>query len=133
VATVDTKTTSSARSMRWVRRRRALRGFVTTYRKSTMGMIGLAIMIIFIGMALFGPLLVDKARLSVSTPPGTPFQPPSAEFPLGTDNWGRSVLDLIIRCWRLIRSTRMATSITHLVIFVPRERAGGLPTSRPLR
>jgi hypothetical protein len=33
---------------------------------------------------------------------------------------GASVLDLIIRCWRPQGRTRMATSITHLVIFVPR-------------
>ncbi len=59
-------------------------------------MIGLVIMIVFIAMALLGPLLVDAARLSVSDPPGRPFQPPSGQFWLGTDNWGRSVLDLII-------------------------------------
>ena len=116
MATVDAKTTSSARSMRWVRRRRALRGFVTTYRKSTMGMIGLAIMIIFIGMALFGPLLVDEARLSVSTPPGTPFQPPSAEFPLGTDNWGRSVLDLIIYGARISLLVGFAATVFTMLL-----------------
>ena len=29
-------------------------------------------------------------------PPGQPLQPPSLEFPLGTDDFGRSVLDLVI-------------------------------------
>jgi peptide/nickel transport system permease protein len=88
--------TSSARSLRWARRRQALRAFVHTYRQSTMGMIGLVIMVLFIAMAILGPLLVDHARLSVSHPPGKSFQPPSPQFWLGTDNWGRSVLDLVI-------------------------------------
>lgn len=90
------KVTSSARSLRWARRRQALKAFVHTYRQSTMGMIGLVIMVLFIAMAILGPLLVDHARLSVSHPPGLPFQAPSSQFWLGTDNWGRSVLDLII-------------------------------------
>ena len=87
---------SSARSLRRTRRRRALRDFWRTYRRSALGMVGLVLMLVFIGMAIFAPLLVDAEGLSVSSPPGRPFQPPSGEFWLGTDNWGRSVLDLII-------------------------------------
>ena len=37
-----------------------------------------------------------RERDQRADPPGEPFQPPSLEFPLGTDNFGRSVLDLVI-------------------------------------
>jgi peptide/nickel transport system permease protein len=84
------------RAIRWARRRRALSGFWRTYRQSRMGMVGLVVMILFILVALAAPLLADKAGLNVSTPPGTPFESPSAQFPLGTDDFGRSVLDLVI-------------------------------------
>ena len=112
----DIKVKSTARSLRWVRRRRALRSFVDTYRRSTMGMIGLVIMILFIAMALFGPLLVDHSRLSVSSPPGRPFQPPSAQFWLGTDNWGRSVLDLIVYGARISLLVGFAATVFTMLL-----------------
>ncbi len=59
-------------------------------------MVGLMIMLAFILIALAAPLLVSPEDLSVSTPRGLPFEPPSREFWLGTDNFGRSVLDLVI-------------------------------------
>ena len=112
----EVKTRDTARSLRWTRRRRALRQFVDTYRKSTMGMIGLVIMILFIAMALFGPLLVDHSRLSVSSPPGRPFQPPSAQFWFGTDNWGRSVLDLIIYGSRISLLVGFAATVFTMLL-----------------
>ena len=57
-------------------------------------MIGLFLLIAFILLALAAPLLVSPEDLSVGTAPGEPFQPPSLEFPLGTDDFGRSVFDL---------------------------------------
>jgi peptide/nickel transport system permease protein len=86
----------SPRAIAWARRRRALSGFWRTYRQSRMGMVGLVIMALFILVALAAPLLADKTGLNVSTPPGTPFESPSGQFPLGTDDFGRSVLDLVI-------------------------------------
>ena len=95
-ATPSAPVLRSAKSLRWERRRRALKDFWSRYRRSSIGVVGLIVMVLFIAMAIFAPLIVDADRLSVSSPPGQPFQPPSREFWLGTDNWGRSVLDLII-------------------------------------
>jgi peptide/nickel transport system permease protein len=118
VAATDSKvkTPDTARSLRWVRRKRALKQFADTYRKSTMGMIGLVIMILFIAMAIFGPMLIDPSRLSVSNPPGLPFQPPSAEFWLGTDNWGRSVLDLVIYGSRISLTVGFAATVFTMLL-----------------
>ena len=115
-ADANVKVPRSARSVRWTRRRRAFRGFATTYRKSTMGMVGLVIMIVFVLMAILGPMLIDPARISVSSPPGLPHQPPSAEFWLGTDNWGRSVLDLIIYGSRISLTVGFVATIFTMLL-----------------
>jgi peptide/nickel transport system permease protein len=81
-----------------------------------MGMVGLVIMLAFIGIALAAPLLVPAEDLSVSTPPGLPFQPPSREFWLGTDNFGRSVLDLVIYGSRISLLVGFAATVVTMVI-----------------
>jgi peptide/nickel transport system permease protein len=62
-----------------------------------MGVAGLTILVVFVLMAVFADVLAPEARLSVTNAPGTPLEPPSARFWLGTDEFGRSVLDLVIQ------------------------------------
>ena len=55
-------------------------------------------------MAVFAPLLVPESELDVTKATGTRSRRPRAEFPLGTDESGRSVLALTsgargCRCW----------------------------------
>ena len=47
-------------------------------------------------MAIFAPLLADKSGLDVTQVDGPILAPPSWEYPLGTDDLGRSVLTLVI-------------------------------------
>jgi peptide/nickel transport system permease protein len=107
---------SDPRKIRWARRRRALIGFWRVYRKSRMGMVGLVLLLFFILLALTAPLLVAPEDLSVSSPPGEPFQPPSAEFPLGTDDFGRSVLDLVIWGSRISLLVGFAATVMTMVV-----------------
>jgi peptide/nickel transport system permease protein len=86
----------SPRRIGWLRRKRALVAFWRTFRRSKMGIAGLVLMVLFILMATFGPMFVSKTELSVAFAPGKPFQSPNWQYPLGTDNFGRSVLDLMI-------------------------------------
>jgi peptide/nickel transport system permease protein len=65
--------------------------------RNKMGVAGLAILTVFVLLAVFADVLVPEAKLSVTSAPGTPLQPPSAQFWLGTDEHGRSVLDLVIQ------------------------------------
>jgi peptide/nickel transport system permease protein len=65
--------------------------------RNKMGVAGLAILTVFVLLAIFADVLVPEAKLSVTNAPGTPLQPPSAQFWLGTDEHGRSVLDLVIQ------------------------------------
>jgi peptide/nickel transport system permease protein len=62
-----------------------------------MGVAGLTILTVFVVLALFADVLAPEARLTVTNAPGAPLQPPSARFWLGTDELGRSVLDLVIQ------------------------------------
>jgi len=81
-----------------------------------MGMVGLVIMILFVGIALAAPLIVSPEDLSVSTPVGLPFEPPSREFWLGTDNFGRSVLDLVIYGSRISLLVGFAATAVTMII-----------------
>jgi len=88
--------TASPRQLTWARRRRAVASFWKEYRRNRAGLFGLAVLALFVLSALLVPFLVGEDALSVTRPPGEPLQPPSAEFLLGTDRSGRSVLDLVL-------------------------------------
>jgi peptide/nickel transport system permease protein len=105
----------SPRAIRWARRRRALSGFWRTYRGSKMGMVGLVLMVIFIVVSLAAPLLVSHANLDVSTPSGQPFEPPG-RFLLGTDDFGRSVLDLVIYGSRISLLVGFAATAVTMIV-----------------
>ena len=87
----------SPRRIRWARRKKAFLGAWGVYRKSALGMIGLAILILFILMAVFADAIVPSERLSSAVVAGPPLASPREGFPLGTDELGRSVLDLVVQ------------------------------------
>ncbi|MGA9162167.1 MAG: ABC transporter permease [Actinomycetota bacterium] len=85
------------RALAWTRRRLSAKRVWVTYRQSMLGMIGLAVLIFFIAVAVFAPLIANKAGLDPTCPcTGEPLQPPSLHFPFGTDNFGRSVFTLTV-------------------------------------
>jgi peptide/nickel transport system permease protein len=88
-----------ARSRRvspWSRRRSTLAGHWATFRSSRRGMTGLAILTFFIAIAIASPLLVSPEDLDPALATLPPHMPPSTQAWMGTDNFGRSVLDLLI-------------------------------------
>src|SRR5262245_61699169 len=78
------------------RRRAARSRFWATYRRSTSGIVGLVMLLLFIAMAVFAPVLADRSGLDVTQVNGPILAPPSWQYPLGTDDTGRSVLTLVI-------------------------------------
>lgn len=113
------------RKIRWTRRRRAVAGFWRVYRSSRMGMVGLILLGFFILMALTAPLIVSPQDIGVIDPPGEPFQPPSLEFPLGTDDFGRSVLDLVIWGSRISLLVGFAATVMTMTVGAAVGIAGG--------
>ena len=59
-------------------------------------MIGLGILVAVTALALAAPLFIHPSDLAVVNAPGPSLAPPSAQYPLGTDQAGRSVLTLLI-------------------------------------
>jgi peptide/nickel transport system permease protein len=111
--------------IKWARRRRAFVGFWRVFRRSRMGVVGLILLGLFILMALAAPLIVAPEDLKVATAPGEPLQPPSLEFPLGTDDFGRSVLDLVIYGSRISLLVGFAATVMTMTVGAAVGIAGG--------
>src|SRR5205085_10681287 len=82
-----------ARSRRKLARRRVWK----LYRQNKMGMAGLIILVFFLIVAVFAPLITNGCSLNPTCPlTGAPLKPPSLAYPFwfGTDNFGRPVLAL---------------------------------------
>lgn len=105
-------TARRSRSVVWQRRRIAAGRMWATYRRSAMGMAGLVILVIFALVAVFAPVLVDSSALDVTKVDGPILGAPSTEYPLGTDDVGRSVLALVV--W----GSRVSLLIGLLAAFV---------------
>jgi peptide/nickel transport system permease protein len=106
----------SARSIVWARRRAATGRFTARFRRNRGGMLGLALLVFFVLMALFAPVIFPKTLLDVTQATGQPYQPPSLEFPLGTDDSGRSVLALVVWGARISLLVGLAATVLSMVI-----------------
>src|SRR5438093_8688401 len=84
----------SARSISRTRRKEAALRTWRQYRKNKMGMAGLGILVFFILVAIFAPLLASRCDLSPTCANGPILAPPSLQYPFGPDDLGRSVLSL---------------------------------------
>jgi peptide/nickel transport system permease protein len=73
-----------------------LRRFARAFAAMPSGMAGLAVLVLVSALALAAPLFIHPSDLSVISATGASLAPPSAHFPLGTDQAGRSVLLLLI-------------------------------------
>ncbi|WP_329123701.1 ABC transporter permease [Streptomyces sp. NBC_01465] len=86
----------ASKSLAWTRRRASVARFWTTYRAHKAGLIGLSGLALIALVAIFAPLLVGSDVQSVTSAPGGALESPSGEFLLGTDQFGRSLLGLLI-------------------------------------
>lgn len=83
-------------SLTWTRRRESAARFWRHYRRQKAGLYGLGALAVIAVVALAAPLLVGGDVQSVTNAPGRALESPSAEFPLGTDQFGRSLLGLLV-------------------------------------
>jgi peptide/nickel transport system permease protein len=87
-----------------------------TYRRNAQGMVGLVVLSIFVLLAIFGPALVDEKQLDAATADGPIFASPSREYLLGTDNFGRPVLGLVIMGTRISLLVGLTATVGAMVI-----------------
>ena len=104
------------RSVVWARRRLSARRFWEIYRRSKMGIAGLAILVGFVLVALLAPLLIGREALDVTKADGLPTSPPSFDYPMGTDNSGRSVLALVVWGARVSLSVGILAAVVSMVV-----------------
>lgn len=91
-----TAQTTGPRALTWARRRRALAAFWRSYRAHRSGVVGLVLLVLIGVLALAAPLVVGADSRSVTEAPGKPLESPSGSFPLGTDQFGRNLVALLV-------------------------------------
>ncbi|GAB3662095.1 ABC transporter permease [Glycomyces tarimensis] len=106
----------SGRTLAWARRRQAAARVWRDYRSQRSGMVGLVLLGIIVLLAVTAPLLIDESQLSVTQATGGRMEPPSAEFPLGTDEVGRSLLALTLWGARLSLLMGLTATVVAIVI-----------------
>jgi peptide/nickel transport system permease protein len=111
-----TAPTLSARAIVRARKRAARRRFLAEYRRETAGLVGLAILVAFIAMALLAPLLFSSDQLEVTNATGGVLEPPSSTYWLGTDETGRSVLALVVWGARISLLVGFAATVISMAI-----------------
>ncbi len=116
MAATETLVPRTAREVARARRRIARQRFFETFKKSKMGVAGLAILVIFFAVAIFAPLLTPASSLDVTKATGPILAPPSWAYPLGTDDLGRSVLDLVIWGSRISLLVGLTAAVVSMVV-----------------
>ena len=108
--------TVSVRSISWARRRASFAASWALFRRNKQAMAGFSILVLAAVVALLSPVLVSPESIDPATAPGTPNQPPSAGYPLGTDGFGRSVLSLVIVGTRVSLLVGLTATIGAMVL-----------------
>jgi peptide/nickel transport system permease protein len=112
-------TPGTALTARQIARRRRMDSARRTWRDfrgHRAGLVGLGILTVFALVAVFAPLLADVEGTRVTQATGEVLAPPSAEFPLGTDDSGRSVLTLLIWGTRISLFVGLLATAISMVI-----------------
>lgn len=94
---------------------RGIRAVLGSLLRRRNGFAGLAILVVFTLLSAVPDLLVGPLQTAV-TATGGDFEPPSAAFPFGTDDLGRSILNLTVHATRISMVIGLlATLVTVLV------------------
>ncbi|MFE6161728.1 ABC transporter permease [Streptomyces sp. NPDC056486] len=106
----------SARALARARRRHSAARFWREYRTHRAGLFGLAALVLITLIAVFAPLLVGSDAQSVTDAPGKPMESPSGEFPLGTDQFGRDLLGLLVYGARMSLTVGLLAAVLSVTI-----------------
>ncbi|MGH3509211.1 MAG: ABC transporter permease [Nocardioidaceae bacterium] len=112
-------TTVPTVSARRLARQRRLASYRRTWKAFTThrgGVAGLAILVVFVAVALAAPLLASSKGLDVTLANGPVLGPPSSHYLLGTDENGRSVLTLLIWGSRISLFVGLSATLISMVI-----------------
>ncbi|GGO68631.1 ABC transporter permease [Nonomuraea cavernae] len=82
-------------SVAWTRRRLAFGRFWDGFRHERAGVIGLAVLVAAVVLALAAPLFIGESVTNVVKGTGDRMAAPSLDYPFGTDESGRSILLMV--------------------------------------
>ncbi|OZM72876.1 ABC transporter permease [Amycolatopsis antarctica] len=132
-----TEQASDARAIVWQRRRASARAMWKEFATKKGGLFGLGLLLLVVVLALLAPLITDESGLDVTRATGSPLEPPSPEFLLGTDVDGRSVLLMTFWGARISLLVGFAATVLSVVIGtlvgVTAAHFGGLTSATLLR
>ena len=106
----------SARQVAWRRRRASAGRTWAEFRRHRTGVLGLVVLIFFALVAIFAPVLADPDGLSRINATGPVLAPPSSAYWLGTDEYGRSVLTLLIWGARVSLLVGLMATVISMVL-----------------
>ena len=113
---IEQPRTLSARAVVRARKRAARARFLAEFRRETAGVVGLAVLVVFIALALLAPLLFSSDELKVTEATGGNLQGPNSTYWLGTDETGRSVLALLVWGTRVSLLVGFAATVISMAI-----------------
>jgi peptide/nickel transport system permease protein len=106
----------SPRALAWTRRRHSAARFWREYRTHRAGLFGLAALVVIALIAVFAPLIAGTDAQNVTDAPGKPMESPSGEFPLGTDQFGRDLLGLLVWGARISLTIGLLAAVLSVAI-----------------
>src|SRR5262249_36225670 len=116
MTSVDTTSEVSGSALARRRRSAAFRRNWRLFRSHRSGMFGLGLLVFFIAVAVFAPVLADPDGLDITKATGPVLQPPSSEYWLGTDDSGRSILTELIWGARVSLFVGLLATLISMVI-----------------
>ncbi len=109
-------TAETPRQIAWARRRASLAGSWREFAGQRGALAGLVLLGATVLVALLLPLVSDESGLDVTKATGQPLSPPSGEFWLGTENFGRSVLLMTVWGTRISLLVGFSAALLSVVI-----------------
>ncbi|MCX4513634.1 ABC transporter permease [Streptomyces sp. NBC_01619] len=103
-------------TLTWTRRRASVVRFWRAYRTHRAGVAGLGGLALLALVAFAAPLLVGSEVQSVTHAPGGALESPSGAFPLGTDQFGRSLLGLLVWGARISLTVGLLAAVLSVAI-----------------
>jgi peptide/nickel transport system permease protein len=109
-------TAETPRQIAWARRRASLTRTWREFAGQRAALVGLILLGATVVVALLLPLISDESGLDVTKATGEPLSPPSGEFWLGTDNFGRSVLLMTVWGSRISLLVGFSAALLSVII-----------------
>jgi peptide/nickel transport system permease protein len=106
----------SARQVTWRRRRASAGRTWHEFKRHRSGVFALVVLVVFALVAIFAPLLVDPDGLSRIKADGLPLEKPSSQYWLGTDEFGRPILTLLIFGARISLLVGLFATVISMVL-----------------